>query len=77
MKAHGPYKCPKCKKVRLLYLYWEDHWCQDCIYEAEARIDAAQQGVQSDGAFPSYNCECGFIVAIGETECMRCHTPRR
>ena len=31
----------------------------------------------ADGALPSYNCECGFIVAIGETECMRCHTPRR
>ncbi len=45
--------------------------------EILAKLLAAQQGVQSDGALPSYNCECGFIVAIGETECMRCHTPRR
>jgi len=40
-------------------------------------LKAAEQPVQSDGALPSYNCECGFIVAVGETECMRCHTPRR
>jgi hypothetical protein len=30
-----------------------------------------------DGAMPSYSCKCGFIVAVGETECMHCHTRRR
>ena len=29
-----------------------------------------------NAAFPSYICKCGFIVAVGETECMNCKKPR-
>ena len=24
----------------------------------------------------SYTCKCGFVVAVGETECMNCKKPR-
>ena len=62
-------------------------WCDQEVSAIEMDVELAEEIAQllasrltkraADGALPSYNCECGFIVAIGETECMRCHTPRR
>ena len=61
-------------------------WCDQEVSAIEMDVELAEEIAQllasrltkraADGALPSYNCECGFIVAIGETECMRCHTPR-
>jgi hypothetical protein len=74
-------KCVMCEKEVNGYYDYEGAKIPVCFEHYKdgtfANYLAAQQGVRSNGALPSYNCECGFIVAIGETECMRCHTPRR
>ena len=76
------FECTNCKEVKPINIVALSAngfglQCSVCKTYFTFGVVAVEHLRAADGALSSYTCSCGFIVAVGETECMRCHTPRR